>query len=187
MRWLTAWTVIGLGLVFLPVATMANGTDDRLKRKMAEIALLNNQMAQRRTDALQVRNALVSQLESILAEVRETVHLEAVKNVVQARQHPRLWHDLKLVAEIEAYIDRYTQKAAYYKLAGDRLGYLYQQADDDLKIVNALSDMKIDALVAQADRIIERYLTDAQTIVIRPETLPIAPPETVWDSIRPHT
>ena len=53
--------------------------------------------------------------------------------------NPRLFYDLMLMGEIQAYIERYTQKIGYYRVACDRLAYLYQQADDDLKIVSTLS------------------------------------------------
>ena len=88
-----------------------------------------------------------------------------------------------LMAEIQAYIHRYTQKIGDYRVACDRLSYLYQQADDDLKIVNTLSGVKIDALVLQAEKILDNYRPESQTIVIQPDKLTIDAPEKMWETL----
>jgi hypothetical protein len=61
---------------------------------------------------------------------------------------------------------------------------LYQEADDDLKIVSTLSGMRIDALISQVEKILDGYLPDAQTIVIQPDKLTIAAPEKIWETLR---
>ena len=114
---------------------------------MADIALLNSQMAQRKTDAGGIRDALSAQLEAIKTEARREWQEKGINTEAEALKNPRLLYDLMLMAEIQAYIHRYTQKIGDYRVACDRLSYLYQQADDDLKIVSTLSGMKIDALV----------------------------------------
>jgi hypothetical protein len=96
---------------------------------------------------------------------------------------PRLRYDLMLIAELEAYIDRYNQKIGYFRLACDRLSYLYQQADDDLKIVTALSGLKVDALISQVEKTIDAYLADSQALVIIADALNMVPPEKVWQRI----
>ena len=173
-------------LVSMALATsvMANQKGELLRRTMAEIALLNNQMAQRKTDAFEIREALSVQLEAIQKEAWQELKQKGIKTEADALNNPRLWYDLMLMAEIEAYMNRYTQKIAYYRVAGDRLSYLYQQADDDLKIVTALSGMKIDALISQAEKILDGYLPDAQTIVIHPDKRTIEAPEKIWKTFR---
>ena len=150
---------------------------------MADIALLNNQIAQRMTDAVGIREALSARLEETKAEAWRELREKGIKTEADALSTPRLLYDLMLMAEIKATIDRYKQKIGYYRVACDRLSYLYQQADDDLKIVNTLSGMKIDALISQAEKILDSYLPDAQTIVIQPGTLTIDPPGEVWKAL----
>jgi hypothetical protein len=173
--------LVGLGL---PSTVTANNKDELLRQTMADIALLNNQMTQRKTDADGIRDALSAQLEEIKTEARREWREKGIKTEAEALRNPRLLYDLMLMAEIEAYIRRYTQKIAYYRVACDRLSYLYQEADDDLKIVSTLSGMRIDALISQVEKILDGYLPDAQTIVIQPDKLTIAAPEKIWETLR---
>ena len=177
-----ALTVVCL-LLTAPGITKASENGDQLRRIMADISLLNSQLAQRKVDAAHMREELASRLKEITLEVRETARETGVKNGNAAMQIPRIRFNLRLMAEIQAYMDQYARKIRYYRVACDRLGYLYQQADDDLKIVNTLSGMKIDALVSQTEMILSAYLPDAQTLVIHPADMVVAAPETVWGTL----
>lgn len=177
-------SVIVLVLLVLPSTAAADNNAERLRETMADIALLKGQMAQRKTDADGIRDALSAQLEAIETEARREWQEKRINTEAEALKNPRLLYDLMLMAEIQAYIRRYTQKIGDYRVACDRLSYLYQQADDDLKIVSTLSGMKIDALVSQADKILDGYLPEAQTIVIQPDKLTIEAPEKMWEALK---
>ena len=176
-------SVIVLVLLVLPSTVAADNNAERLRETMADIALLKGQMVQRKTDADGIRDALSEYLKAIETEARREWREKELNTEVEALNNPRLFYDLMLMAEIQAYIRRYTQKIGYYRVACDRLSYLYQQADDALKIVSTLSSMKIDALVSQADKILDGYLPEAQTIVIQPDKLAIETPEKMWESL----
>ena len=177
-------SVIVLVLLVLPSTVAADNNAERLRETMADIALLKGQMVQRKTDADGIRDALSEYLKAIETEARREWQEKGLNTEVEALNNPRLLYDLMLMAEIQAYIRRYTQKIGYYRVACDRLSYLYQQADDDLKIVSTLSGMKIDALVSQAGKILDGYLPEAQTIVIQPDKLTIETPEKMWESLK---
>ena len=157
----------------------ANEKGEQLRRSMAEIALLNGQMAQRKDEATDIRDKLLAQIETYKKEAFQELRDNKIDTSAEALSQPRIYYNLKLIAEHQAYIDRYIERIDFYRVACDRLSYLYQQADDDLKIVNTLSDLKIDALVSQTGKILDDYLSDAQTIVINPSTITSATPESV--------
>ena len=180
-RWFSV-VIIWL-LVALPSTVLATAKAEQLRQTMADIALLNSQLAQRKADADEIREALTTHLETIKAEAWRQLQEKQIKSEATALKTPRLLYDLMLIAETQAYLDRYTQKSGYFRGACDRLSYLYQQADDDLKIVNTLSGMKIEALVSQAGKILDAYLPDAQTLVIQPDTLTIDSPENVYRAL----
>ncbi len=167
-----------------PSSAVAENHAERLRQTMADIALLKGQMAERKTDAGTIQEALSAQLEVIATEARREWREKEIDTEAEALKNPRLLYDLMLMAEIQAYIDRYAQKTAFYRVACDRLDYLYQQADDDLKIVSTLSGMKIDALVSQAEKIIDGYRPESQTIVIQPDRLVIQAPEKMWEALK---
>lgn len=182
LRWLGL--VMALVLLAPPIIATANDKGELLRRTMADIALLNSQMAQRKADAAGIRDALARRLKEIQSEIGQQLREKSIKTRDEALDNPRIFYDLKLMAEIQAYNERYAQKIAYYRVACDRLSYLYQQADDDLKIVSALSDLKIDALISQTEKVLDAYLPDAQTIVIQPDTLVMDPPQKIWQSLK---
>ena len=175
--------VIVLALLVVPSTVTANNKAELLRQTMADIALLNSQMAQRKTDAGGIRDALSAQLEAIKTEARREWREKGIDTEAEALKNPRLLYDLMLMAEIQAYIQRYTQKIGDYRVACDRLSYLYQQADDDLKIVSTLSGMKIDALISTAEKILDAYRPEAQAIVIQPDKLTIETPEKMWETL----
>lgn len=177
--------VVWLWVAFPCLATAAASGDEQLRQTMADIALLNNQLAQRRADATRLRENLARRVEEIKAEIREKTAELGIEDEADALKAPRILFDLRLIAEIQAYMKRYAREMGYYQVACDRLSYLYQQADDDLKIVNTLSGMKIGALISQTEKIVNAYLPDAQTIVIQPDSMEIASPASVWKSL--HT
>jgi hypothetical protein len=170
--------MLALLLVLMSLSSIveANEEGEQLRRTMAEIALLNSQMAQRKADAVGIREALSARLEEIKTEALQVLREKKIITPADALENPRVFYDLLLMAEIEAYIGRFAKKIGYYRVACDRLSYLYQQADDDLKIVNTLSELKIDALVTQTGKILDDYLPDAQTLVIEPATLNMEAP-----------
>ncbi len=171
-------------LMTFPSSVTANAQGEQLRRTMAEIALLNGQLAQRKADAAGIRDALSARLKEIKTEALAEMQAKRINAEADVSGNARLFYDLMLMAEIQAYVERYTQKIGYYRVACNRLSYLYQQADDDLKIVNTLSGMKVDALISQAEKILADYLADAQTIVIQPGVLTIEPPEKIWRTLR---
>lgn len=178
--------VIVLILMVLPSTVMANTKGEQLRRTMADISLLNSQLSQRKSDAAGIRDALSKRLAEIKTEAWREAREKGIRTEAQALKNPRLSYDLMLMAEIRGYMERYTQKLSFYRVACDRLSYLYQQADDDLKIVSTLSDLKIDALISQAEKIVDGYLPHAQTIVVEPGSLSIMSPEKIWAGLKPR-
>ncbi len=161
----------------------AGDKSEQLRRTMADISLLSSQMAQRKADAAEIRRALAQRFQDLREEARQEARAKKISTAGQALEQPRILHDLTLMAEIDAYRERYRQMINFYRVAYDRLGYLYQQADDELKMVDTLSDLKIDALLVQAAKVQDSYLPHAQTIVIEPERLTVDPPEAFWPAI----
>jgi len=176
--------IIIWGVTAMAMTAAAAGNSEILRRTMAQIDLLNSQIVARQADVVGIRDALSQRLQGLKTEALQEIRRQAIKTQAEVLDDPRLFYDLKLMAEIRAYRDRYTQKIAYYRVAGDRLSYLYQQADDALKIVDTLSGMKIDALISQSQKVLDDYLQEAQTIVIHPGTLTFDSPLKIWQTLK---
>ncbi len=163
-----------------PLAAMQTADSRQLQRTMADIALLSNQLARRQADAVQIHEQLSTRLKAVRTEALQLIRDHRIDSEAEALAHVRLRYDLLLMAEIQAYLERYARKIAYYRVACDRLGYLYQQADDDLKIVNTLPGVKVEALTSQVEKVLDGYLADAQTLLIEPDTLTVESPQRIW-------
>jgi hypothetical protein len=180
------YLIIG-GLMAMAMTATAADSNEILRRTMAQIDLLNSQIADRKAEVVAIRETLLQRLRAIKTEALQEIRQKAIKTQAEALDDPKLFYDFKLMAQIRAYRDRYAQKIAYYRVAGDRLSYLYQQAGDALKIVDTLSGMKIDALISQSKKVLDEYLQEAQTIVIHPGSLSVDPPQKIWQTLKNGT
>jgi hypothetical protein len=163
------------------VFSEANTTD--LQQKMAEISLLQNQLNQRKTNAIEIREKLYGHLSTLGSEVKTIAAKKKITTFKSAQAHPRILHNLQLYGEVQSYIDLIDQKIRYYQIGLDKLDYLYQCADDDLKIINTLTHLKIEALLTQIDIVIQTYLPEAHRILISLDNLDISAAKTVWNQM----
>lgn len=169
-----------MGFAFLSHA------DDRaaaLQQKMADINLLQNQLNERKSEAIEIREKLYTHLSTLKAEIETVAAKENINEFKTAQNIPRIRYNMRLIAEILSYIDQFNQKIRYFQIGQDKLEYLYQQADDDLKIINTLTNLKIEALVSQIDVIVFEYLPEAHRILITLDALNVINAETVWRKI----
>lgn len=154
-----------------------------LQQKMAEISLLQNQLSQRKTNAIEIREKLYGHLSTLGSEVKTIAAQKKITTFKGVQAHPRVLHNLQLYGEIQSYIDQINQKIRYYQIGLDKLDYLYQCADDNLKIINTLTHLKIEAFLTQIDIIIQTYLPEAHRILISLDNLDISDAKTVWNQI----
>ncbi len=163
----------------------ASGADNTsaLRQKMADISLLQSQLNERKREAIDIREALYRHLSVLRSEIEGLVDQEKITAFKTAQYYPRIRYNLQLSGEVLAYIDQFNQKISFYQIGQDKLDYLYQQADDDLKIINTLTHLKIEALLAQIDVVIFEYLPEAHRILISLNELEIDGADTIWKKI----
>lgn len=163
--------------------SLALENSSNLQQKMAEISLLQSQLNERRGEAIKIREQLYSHLSEYRSEIKAITTQEKIINFNAAEKYPRIRNNLQLCGEIVYYIEQVNQKIRFYQIGQDKLDYLYQQADDDLKIINALTNLKVEALLAQIDSVILDYLPEAHRILIDFDTAMIVDLETIWKKV----
>ena len=181
---LSIWRSI-LFLILIGAANLVFG-DERvadLQQKIADISLLQSQLNERKSEAIEIREKLYKQLSDLTTEIKAILAQKKIKEFNNAEKTPRIHHNLQLSAEIYAHIDQFNQKIRFYQIGQDKLDYLYQKADDDLKIINNLTNLKIEALLAQIDAVIIEYLPEAHRILIRLDNSDSLDTKTVWKKI----
>jgi hypothetical protein len=154
-----------------------------LTHKMAEVSSLRHKVIQRQAQA----SKLIKQLSQTMVELKEEIKEEKrrlrITSCQEAIRNPRVDYNIKLIQKILVYISRLHEKVQYLDIASEELAFLYQQAEDDLKILETLNDMKIEKLMGQINQTIHKYQSEANGLSIDVNGIALSQPEEIWNSI----
>jgi hypothetical protein len=78
----------------------------------------------------------------------------------------------------------FNDKIRFYKTGQDKLVYLHQLVQDDLKMSATLNHYEIDALTTQISLLVNRYLQDAHAIQIDPQLVEPISLQQVWELVQ---
>jgi len=156
------WGLFFIILLLLPGNILANNFKlSDLTNKMAEISSLRD---------------LKEEIKGEKRKLRITSCQEAIRN-------PRVDYNIKLIQKILVYISGLNEKVQYLDIANEELAFLYQQAEDDLKILETLSDIKIEKLMGHINQATHKYQSEAKGLSIDVNGIVLSPPEEIWNSI----
>lgn len=161
----------------------ANPKLSELERKIADLSLLQDQLAHRISQIQGIRGALIEQQTMLTSEVNLLVKNHQIKSWQQAQERMRLRNNIELLRTVLTYGDELDAKILFYQNGRERLAYLSRLAEDDMRMISALNDLKIDALTTQISLIINRYLPEAHVIQIDPQRVTLFSAQQVWDRI----
>ena len=161
----------------------ADTTMEELQRKVADMALLKQQLEDRRKEAESALEKLLKQRSDIVAEVHLLTRSLKINSLEDAQKNIRLRNDIELLRTISDYHRAFESKIRRYKTGRNKLTYLQQLAEDDTRMVAALNDFQIDALATQISLVMNQYLDDAHNIQIDPKDIESASAQNVWETI----
>lgn len=165
------------------IAGAANSKTEELQRKIADIRLLQQQLEDRRQQAETVLKSLSVQQGNLASEVRLLQRSFDFKSYQQVQNNDRARYNIELLRNILAYSEAFFKKIKIYQTGNDKLNYLLELAEDDIKMMRTLSDFQIDALATQISLVINKYLHEAHIIQIDPKNIKPPSPEKVWEGI----
>ena len=151
-----------------------------MTHKMSEIQSMQNKVKLRSDLAQKIRTELNLKLRAFVKEVVAEQHRNKTTSFKSVAQKPRIHFDLHLIGMLNAYIQVLNQKIAYFESGQERMVYLYQQAEDDLKLIETLNDMQVDDLIGRIDSLLAEYISELQNDLIHFAELPQYSPEKVW-------
>ncbi|MDA8141773.1 MAG: hypothetical protein M0036_24270 [Desulfobacteraceae bacterium] len=184
LLWATALLTIAIiGGLVAATPLQANPKQEELERKIADLALLQQQLGDRLAQAQAMRSSLNEQQTELASEIRTLAKSLKVETLQQADQHLRLHYNLHLLRTILTYMDELDNKIQYYQSGRERLSYLGSLAQDDIRMIATMNDLKIDALTTQISLVINRYLPEAHIMQIDPQQITIMPVQRVWERI----
>jgi hypothetical protein len=185
-RWslaLVAVWIFELLAMAQPVQVEADAKAGALQAKIADIDLLERQLNERQQEIESLREELTQRRKGLVDEI---VHLQknlGVDSYAKAEQHPRICHNLEIMRLIAGFNKALETKWAFYQSGCSRLDYLRQSAQDDLRMVTTLNNLKTDALTTQISLVINSYLPEAHTLQIDPGSFDLPEAQVVWDEI----
>ena len=161
----------------------ANEKISELDQKIADITLLDQQLHDRYDQVTVIQADLNKQRKNYEAEISILAKSLHIASFEDASQHLRIRYNLELLRTINAYLDELDIKKLFYHSGQSRLQYLKQMAEDDIKMMSAVNDMKIEALVTQISLIVSRYLPEAHIIQIDVDNIVKPTSRTIWNEI----
>lgn len=179
---MAAAMLLGCLLVWIAPASASTKLSE-LEQKIADLSLLQEQLAHRIEQIQSIRGGLIDQRNMLTSEIRLLVKNLQIDTLQKAREHLRLKYNIELLRTTWTYIDELEAKVLFYQNGLERLAYLSRMAEDDIRMLSALNDLKIDALTTQISLIINRYLPEAHAIQIDPQRVVFITNEQVWERV----
>jgi hypothetical protein len=180
----TKWVILTFCILLVCSAPIsANDKISELDQKIADITLLDQQLHDRYDQVMLIQADLNKQKKNYEAEISILAKSLQIVSFEGAKQHSRIRYNLELLRTINAYLDELDIKKLFYHSGQSRLQYLKQMAEDDIKMISAVNDMKIEALVTQISLIVSRYLPEAHIIQIDVDNIVKPTSRTIWNTI----
>ncbi len=167
----------------IPATVAANAKSNQLEGKTADIQLLSQQLNERKHEAISLLNEIEALKSELIAEVRVLAKSFGYRSYAAAKQNLRIYYNIELLRSLLAYGDAFSAKIRFYETGNDRLTYLHQLVQDDIRMTAALNDYQIDALTTQISLVINRYLSDAHIVRVDPQPQRLLPAAEVWKGI----
>jgi hypothetical protein len=171
-------------LVLIASGLKADSKIRELEGRTADIALLKGQLGDRQRQAETVLEELEAFQSEVLDETRIILKSYRIATLEETLAHQRLGFNLRLIQETTAYMLAFNDKIRFYKTGQDKLVYLHQLVQDDLKMSATLNHYEIDALTTQISLLVNRYLQDAHAIQIDPQLVEPISLQQVWELVQ---
>jgi hypothetical protein len=155
----------------------------QLKQRLADISLLHSQLQEKIDSAERLRETLYDEVKKLRAEIVALKKEHQIRTFAEGVEIPRIRYNLTLIRELKGYVANFNEKIRFLQIGSDKLYYLYHQAEDDLRIINTLNDLKIEALQSQIDGVMAAYLPEAHNLLIDLSRIPYETPERIWEEI----
>ena len=179
-----SWGLLLITLILIPGTILAsNSKTFALRSKMAEISSLRQKVMERKAQASKLCGQLEQRSKELEKEIKGETRGTMINSFHEASRNPRIDYNIKLIQKILSYISMLKEKTQFFNIASEELAYLYQLAEDDLRILETLNDMKIEKVIDQIDKTSVKYQLEASRLVIDSNGIVLNSPEEIWESI----
>jgi len=156
---------------------------DLLQRKINAVQALLERIDDIHKQAVALQGKLQARATEYTREIRKEKTARALKTFQQAVEVYRVRYNLKLVQQINAYLAAVSERIDFFQQGREQVDFLYQQAEDDLKMVQTLSDLEISKFIGRVDRALEKYTRAADSSLFAIEKIRQEKLEAVWETV----
>lgn len=156
---------------------------DLLQQKIVATEALQTRLDDIRKQALTLQGTLQAKVAEYTQEIQKEKTTRQLTTFKQAIGVYRVRYNLKLVQQISAYLAAVSERVEFFQDGRERIDFLHQQAQDDLKMVQTLSDMEISTFIGRIDQALEKYTTAVNSSLFDIEKIKQAQLETIWKAI----
>lgn len=150
-------TIVSLGVCSFAFGAVNVAKLDLLQQRINEIQALQTRMDDIRSQAVALQSTLQGKADTYSKEIRKEQADRDLKNYQQAIKVYRVRFNLKLVQQINAYLAAVSERIVFFQEGREQVDFLYQQAQDDLKMVQTLSNMEIAGFIDRMDQVLSKY------------------------------
>jgi len=166
-----------------PIAWAADGAAAQLEEKMNQIIELQKKLSEKVSLAENILRRLEDELSGLAAEIQDERLRVGVLNYGDAAQYQRLDNRLKLAQQLICYIEQLQTKIDTFRDGRRQLSFLYQEAVDDIKIIQTLSHLRLDDFIARSDRVISYLKDELQQHLIKAVDIRYEHTSSTWDAV----
>lgn len=154
-----------------------------LIQQIRKMNLLRAELSGRIRSATVIRALLTARTREYETEIESGIAHFGFSSYTEAQEDLRTRFNLKLIQLAQAYIDALNQKIALYRIGSDHLTYLIEQAEDELRLLQALDAVRSDDLIQQINAALERYRPEIKNDMVVSAKMTLTPCETIWQRL----
>ena len=175
-----------IGLIILLIGANASATGYKtteLNRKMAEISSLKQGLSERLALAIDKKKQLELKAEALREEIRQEKNQLQIDSYQKAILTPRIDYNLKLIQLLLGYVAGLDDKILYLQNGNETLRYYFQQAQDDLLMIETLNDLEVDKLIAQINITLDKFTPETTRPLFDADGVALKDTEKIWKEI----
>lgn len=144
---------------------------------------MQDKISKKQTQANKMRERLTENMLTLKEETTSEQRRIETASYQETIKSPRILYNLKLIQRLQAYVTKLDDILAEYEIWKAKLDYLYQKADDDLKIFETLNHMKVERLIEEIDRMIREYASANEAYLFNAKDIILKRPTKIWDEV----
>ncbi len=170
-------------LVLVPAGSPAASGTQQLEEKMNQIIALQKRITERVTLAQGILRQLDEQLDGLAVEIQDERLRAGVLGYRDAVRLKGLDYRLRLAQQLLSYIGQLQEKITTFQDGSRQLSFLYQEATDDLKIIQTLSHMRLDDFISRTDHVIAHLQEELSAHLVKAAGVRYQHTAATWEAV----